>query len=103
MNNAGIIEPRTGDDTFDVIDDAVIALAERRGLWIGDDVTLIHLLASLVAQAERDLPLAVAETRANGASWHDLGVLLGTSAHEAQVRFDPDSPTADRRWPFDLD
>ena len=103
MNNAGIIEPRTGDDTNDVIDDAVTALAERRHLWIGDDATLIHLLASLIAQAERELPLAVSDARANGATWHDIGVLLGTSAHEAGLRFDPRSSIADRRWPFDLD
>ncbi len=101
--NAGIRPPRTGDDTSDVIDDAVTALAERRGLWIGDDATLIHLLASLIAQAERELPLAVADARAEGASWNDIGMLLRTSANEAELRFDPDSPIADRRWPFDVD
>ena len=103
MMNAGIIAPRTGDDTHDVIDDAVGALAERRDLWIGDDATLIHLIASLIAQAERELPLAVSDARAEGASWDDIGRLLGTSAHEAELRFDPDSPIADRRWPFDVD
>ena len=101
--NGGIRPPRTGDDTSDVIDDAVTALAERRGLWIGDDATLIHLLASLIAQAERELPLAVADARAEGASWNDIGMLLQTSANEAELRFDPDSPIADRRWPFDVD
>lgn len=103
MINSGIIAPRTGDDTNDVIDDAVTALAERRGLWIGDDVTLLHLLASLIAQAERELPLAVADARAEGASWDEIARLLGTSAHEAELRFDPASPIADRRWPFDTD
>jgi len=101
--NAGICPPRTGDDTSDVIDDAVTALAERRGMWIGDDATLIHLLASLIAQAERELPLAVADARAEGASWNDIAMLLRTSANEAELRFDPDSPIADRRWPFDVD
>ncbi len=95
--------PRTGDDTNEVIDDALLALAERRGLWLGDDAVVVHLLASLIAQAERELPLAVVDARANGASWDDIAELLGTSAHEAQLRFDPDSPVADRRWPFDLD
>lgn len=103
MNNAGIIEPLTGDDTHDIIDDAVSALAERRHMWIGDDATLIHLLASLIAQAERELPLAVADARANGATWHDIGVLLGTSHIEVELRFDPGSPVADRRWPFDVE
>ncbi len=101
--NAGIIAPRTSDDTHDIIDDAITALAQRRGLWIGDDTTLIHLLASLIAQAERELPLAVTDARAEGAGWDDIGLLLGTSAHEARLRFDPDSPIADRRWPFDID
>ncbi len=26
-------EPRSGDDTYDLIDDAVAVLAERRGTW----------------------------------------------------------------------
>lgn len=95
--------PRTDDDTNDVIDDALLALAQRRGLWLGDDTVIIGLLASLIAQAERELPLAVAHARANGASWDDIAELLATSAHEAQLRFDPDSPVADRRWPFDID
>lgn len=97
------LAPRTDDDTDDVIDDALLALAERRGLWLGDDAVVVHLLASLIAQAERGLPLAVVHARANGASWDNIAELLGTSAHEAQLRFDPDSPIADRRWPFDID
>ena len=103
MRNPGIIEPRTGDDTLDVIDDAIAALAERRTLWLGADTTIVHVLASLIAQAERELPLAVSGARDEGATWHDIGVLLGTSAHEAELRFAPDSPIADRRWPFDID
>src|SRR6266700_7113543 len=38
--------PRSGDDTYDLIDDALAALAERRGAWLGDDLTAITLLAS---------------------------------------------------------
>jgi hypothetical protein len=34
--------PRADEDSYDIIDDAVAALAERRGLWIGDDTMLIH-------------------------------------------------------------
>jgi hypothetical protein len=97
------LAPRTDDDTNAVIDDALYALAERRRLWLGDDTVVVHLLASLIAQAERELPLAVTLARGNRISWDDIGQLLGTSAHEAQLRFDPDSPVADRRWPFDLD
>jgi len=34
-------DPRTGEDTFDLIDDAVAALADRRGVWLGDDLRTI--------------------------------------------------------------
>jgi hypothetical protein len=93
--------PISDADTYDVIDDAVAALAGRRGgLWLGDDTVLIHLLASLIHQAERWLPHAVDGARADGATWDDIAALLATSPHEAWLRFDPDSPVADPRWPW---
>ena len=92
--------PRIDQDSYDVIDDAVIALAQRRGLWIGDDSVRIHLLASLIDQAMQWLPDAVYTARENGASWHDIAVLIGTSDEDARLRFDPDSPIADGRWPW---
>jgi hypothetical protein len=93
--------PLSDDDTYDIIDDAVTALAQRRGAQLGDDMTLIHLLTSLIDQAERWLPEAVTTAHhANGHSWDDLAVLLATSPHEARLRFDPDSPIADGRWPI---
>jgi hypothetical protein len=92
--------PLSDDDTYTVIDDAVTALAERRGAWLGDDETVIALLASLIDQAERWLPQYIHDARANGTSWQTIAGLLGTSPHEAQLRFDPDSPIADGRWPY---
>jgi len=91
---------RTDDDTFDVVDDALFALAERKGLWLGDDLVLVHLLDCLIEQAERCLPEAVLGARDNGAEWDDIAALLGTSPHEAWLRFAPDSPIADGRWPI---
>ena len=44
---AGSPEPRSGDDTYDFIDDAVTALAGRRGTWLGDDIAAMALIASL--------------------------------------------------------
>ena len=88
-------------DSFDVVDEAISELAGRRGLWIGDDAVLIHLLASLIAQAERCLPEAVAIARANGYGWDDVAQLLGTSPDEVRLRFDPQSPVADGSWPLD--
>jgi len=92
--------PRSDDDTFELIDHALAALAKRRGLWLGDDAVLIHLLASLIDQAQRCLPEAVLGARDHGASWQDIATLLATSPEEARLRFDPDSPIADGRWPI---
>lgn len=95
------MNPLTDNDTHDVIDDAIAALAARRQQWLGDDLTIIGLIADLIAQAERELPLLVASARTEGATWTDIARRLNTSPHEAQLRFDPDSPVADTRWPID--
>ena len=99
----GYPAPTTDPDTYDIIDDALAALAERRNAWLGDDTVMIHLLASLIAQAERCLPQAVTDARAEGHTWTGIAALLGTSPDEAWLRFDPDSPIADPRWPYDTD
>ena len=61
--------PHSGDDTYDLIDDALTTLAERRGAWLGDDRTAITLVASLIGQAERCLPELVTNARLNGHTW----------------------------------
>lgn len=94
-------DPDTGDDTFDLIDDAVAALADRRGVWLGDDLRSIALIVSLIQQAERWLPQLVHDARANDHSWTDIARALGTNPAEARLRFDPESPIADGRWPYD--
>jgi hypothetical protein len=88
--------PHSGDDTYDLIDHALHQLAERRGAWLGDDLT-----ASLIDQAERFLPELVTSARLNGHTWHDITQALATSPDKARLRFDPDSPVADGRWPHD--
>jgi hypothetical protein len=50
---------------------------------------VIHLLVSLISQAERCLPELVTTARANGHTWDELAVLLGTSPPETQLRFAP--------------
>jgi len=95
--------PRTDDDTYDVIDNALLDLATRRHAWLGDELAVIGLLTSLIDQAERFLPQHVITAHDNGHSWDDLAALLHTSPHEARLRFDPDSPIAHRRWPYDID
>ena len=94
--------PQGGDDTYDLIDDALAALAERRGAWPGDDLTAITLIASLIDQAERCLPELVTTARLNGHTWAQIARALATSPEEAQLRYDPESPVADTRWPYDL-
>jgi hypothetical protein len=93
--------PRSGDDTYDLIDDALYQLAERRGKLLGDPIAAITLLASLNDQAERMLPENVLAARDHDASWHDIATALATSPEQAELRYSPDSPIADSRWPHD--
>ena len=39
--------PHSGGDTYDLVDDALYQLAERRHKWLGDPLAAITLLASL--------------------------------------------------------
>jgi hypothetical protein len=94
--------PRSGDDTYDLIDDALYALAERRGAWLGDDLTAITLIASLIDQAERFLPEFVTSALLNGHTWNQIARALATSPEQAQLCYGPQSPVADTRWPYDL-
>jgi site-specific DNA recombinase len=93
--------PRSGDDTYDLIDQALYQLAERRKAWLSDPIAAVTLIASLIDQAERFLPEHVLEARANGATWTDIAAALATSPEQAELRYDPDSPVADARWPYD--
>jgi hypothetical protein len=94
--------PRSGDDTCDLIDGALYALAERRGAWLGDDLTAMTLIASLIGQAERFLPELVASALLNGHTWNQISAALATSPEQAQLRYGPQSPVADTRWPYDF-
>lgn len=79
--------PEVGLDTFVVLDHAVVALADRRFLPTLDAATQLHLLASLVAQAEVWLGEQVATARAAGMSWAVIGRLLGVTATAARQRY----------------
>src|SRR6266516_136353 len=86
--------PRSGDDTYDLIDDALYALADRRSAWLGDDLTAITLIASLIDQAERFLPELVTSALLNGHTWDQIAAALATSPEQAQLRYAPHSPIA---------
>jgi hypothetical protein len=94
-------QPHSDDDTYDLIDHAVTALAEHRGVQLGDDLAVMVLVASLIDQAERWLPQLVHDARVNGHTWQQIAEALATSSHDARLRFDPESPAADTRWPYD--
>ena len=96
------IGPRSGDDTYDLIDNALAQLAERRNAWLGDPLATITLIASLIDQAGRMLPEFVLEARDHGATWHQIATALATSPEQAELRYHPDPPTADTRWPYDI-
>lgn len=49
--------PATGDDSLQVLNEAIDNLARlRTAYWLGDSAVHLHPLASLIAQAEQLLP-----------------------------------------------
>ena len=58
------LAPLVDDESAHVL----AALGERRGLCNGDASVRLHLLASVIAQADRCLPEAVAAARDQGCS-----------------------------------
>ena len=49
--------PVTGDDSLQVLTDAIDSLARQRtAYWLGDSAVRLHALTSLIAQAEQLLP-----------------------------------------------
>jgi hypothetical protein len=94
VTSSGNPGPRSGDDTFDLIDDALATLAARRGVWLGDDLAAMTLVASLIEQAERSsAALRARRPRQRPHLARDRPRALGTSPDNAQLRFDPDSPS----------
>ncbi len=83
------LEPSTGDDTASVLEEAVASLGTLRlpTRWLGDAAVELHLLASLIAEAERRLPGVVAGARDQELSWAEIGDLLGTTRAAAWQRF----------------
>jgi hypothetical protein len=93
------VGPKTGRDTRAVIDRAVASLGRGRlpGGWLGDGGAEVHLLASLIAEAEQQLPQSVALARDQHYSWAEIGDLLGVTRAAAWQRFNEQIPTIRRR------
>jgi hypothetical protein len=80
--------PRVDSDSALVLTDALDALARlRTPYWLGNSAVNLHVLASLIAQAQSMLPEAVASARDQGHSWADIGQLLGLSQAAASRRY----------------
>ena len=80
--------PTTGNDSLQVLNDAVDQLARlRTAYWLGDSAACLHALASLTAQAQQLLPQAVHDARGQELIWAQIGELLGTTAATAARRY----------------
>lgn len=96
------LAPTTGEDTEAVLTAAIEGLGNLRGLPpLGDAAAGLHLLASLLAEAEHRLPRAVADTRDQDCSWAQIGDLLGVTRASAQQRYS--GHTAKNRTPLEAD
>jgi hypothetical protein len=97
------VPPHSGSDTWDLIENALRQLADRRGRRPGDPLTAITMLASLTDQAARMIPPLAADARRNGASRAAIATALGTSPEQAELHYSPRSPVRDTREPYDPD
>jgi hypothetical protein len=80
--------PATGDDSLQVLEEAIERLARlRTPYWLGDSGVRLHALASLIAQAERILPQAVHDARDQELTWTEIGELLNTTGATAARRY----------------
>lgn len=75
-----------------ILDDKVDVLSELvRGIdptW-REGLDTVQALRMIIATAESVMPQAVAQARAEGASWEQLGRALGTTRQSAHERFGP--------------
>jgi hypothetical protein len=80
--------PATGPDSLQVLDEATDQLARlRTPCWLGDSAVRLHLLTTLIAQAQQLLPQAVHDARARNLPAPQIGELLGTTAATAARRY----------------
>jgi hypothetical protein len=88
------LPPTIDDDTGTVIEAAIEALGDLRGLaWLGDAPARLHLLASLIAETQHRLPRAVADARDQECSWAHIGDLLGVTRASAWQHYGGRTPS----------
>lgn len=82
------LPPTIGDDSQRVLDIAIESLGKLRGYGLNSDAaTTLHLLASLIAEAQQRLPTAVADARDQTCSWAEIADLLGVTRASAWQRY----------------
>ena len=82
------LAPAPGADTERVLEAAIETLGKVRDLpWLGDAGATLHLLTSLMAEAEARLPRAVADARDQEYSWAEIADLLGVTRASAWQRY----------------
>ncbi|MBV8295965.1 MAG: hypothetical protein JO085_03940 [Acidimicrobiia bacterium] len=97
--------PVIDDDSAEALQTAIDRLAlERSPLNHGHAGLRLHLLASLIAQAQTLIPDTVADAREHGCSWTEIGDELGITADAARHRYsDRVRDWNRRRPPLELD
>jgi hypothetical protein len=80
--------PALDEASAAALEEAIASLGAVRGLeWVGDDGVVVHLLASLIAQATVRLDTAIAGALDQGYTPAELAHLLGTSEADLHERF----------------
>jgi hypothetical protein len=74
-------------DTLGLVEEAVESLVRSRGSSQGDAGAALSCWASLIAEAQSQLPAAVAEARAQDYTWEEIASRLATTARTARRRY----------------
>jgi hypothetical protein len=77
MTHVCELRPHTDHDTCQVLEEATEVLAIIRDLPLTDPACRVHLIASLIGQAETALTNAVAAAHDDGYSPIEIAILLG--------------------------
>ncbi len=80
--------PRIDTDSHTILNEAIDNLAQlRTPYWLGDSAVHLHALASLIAEAERQLHAAVHDARDQELTWTQIGQLLNQHPHTVARRY----------------
>lgn len=94
--------PVTDHDTAEILETAIEQLSMQRSpLNLGHAGLRLHVIASLIAQAQAFLPDAVADARDQGLSWAEIADELGTTESTTRRRYSAYTQT--RTVPIDPD